>query len=244
VAFHEIEREWQTDGGLRLRVSNCAPHASTPPHAHERPFVCLILGGTSVQRAGTRELTRDRGRAYFYPADEVQSERFGAAGGRIFTLEVAGVARLPDASSELTGPAALFLRRCWTSGDDLDRDEAAASLAGVLSRDREDVLRWMHVARDFLHAHFAEKLTLRRIAGAVGVHPVHLCRAFPHRFGTTVGEYLRALRVDDAARRLASTDEPIAAIAIDAGFDSQSHLTRHFRARLGVTPAVYRALIQ
>ena len=160
VAFHDIECEWQTQGGVRLRVSNCAPHASTPPHAHERPFVCLILGGVSVQRAGTRELTRERGRAYFYPADEVQSERFGAAGGRIFAFELAGVDRLPNVSCELSGPAALFARRCWTSDDDLDLDEAAASLAGVLSREREDGLRWMHVARDYLHAHFAEKLTL------------------------------------------------------------------------------------
>jgi AraC-like DNA-binding protein len=241
VAFHDIERERQTQGGIRLRVSNCAPYASTPPHAHERPFVCLILGGVSVQWAGTRELTRDRGRAYFYPANEVQSERFGAAGGRIFAFELAELECLPSVSYELSGPAALFARRCWTGGDDLDLDEAAASLAGVLSREREDAVRWMHVARDYLHAHFAEKLTLRNIADAAGVHTVHLCRTFPRRFGTTVGEYLRALRVDAAARRLAVAEQPIAAIALEAGFDSQSHLTRHFRARLGVTPAVYRA---
>jgi AraC family transcriptional regulator len=99
----------------------------------------------------------------------------------------------------------------------------------------------MEIARDFLHEHFAEKLSLRRIAAAAGVHPVHLCRAFPRKFGVTVGDYLRALRVDDAARQLAATRRPIAEIALDAGFDSQSHLTRHFRARLGVTPAAYRA---
>ncbi|MDP9190373.1 MAG: AraC family transcriptional regulator [Acidobacteriota bacterium] len=244
MAFHDIECERHTPGGVRLRVSNCAPHASTPRHTHERPFVCLILAGVSVQRAGARELTRERGRAYFYPANEIQSERFGAAGGRIFALDLADEYRLPDVACELSGPAALFARRCWSSRDDLDLDESAAALVGALSREREDCLRWMHVARDFLHAHFAEKLTLRRIADAAGVHPVHLCRAFPRRFGTTVGEYLRALRVDEAARRLAGTEQSIAAVALDAGFDSQSHLTRNFRARLGITPAAYRAALR
>jgi hypothetical protein len=84
-------------------------------------------------------------------------------------LELAGVDRLPDASSELAGPAALFLRRCWTGVDDLDRDEAAASLAGVLSREREDAVqfvRWIKVraaavarelaGRGALHARTAE----------------------------------------------------------------------------------------
>jgi AraC family transcriptional regulator len=244
VAFHEIERERQTAGGSRLRVSNCAPHAVTPPHAHERPFVCLILGGVSVQRAGAHELTRERGRAYFYPAGEVQSERFGATGGRVFSFDLLLDVGLPALSHELTGPAAILARRCWTGDDDLALDEAAASLTGALCREREDSLRWMSVARDFLHAHYVEKLSLRSIAEAAGVHPVHLCRAFPRRFGMTVGEYLRALRVDDAARRLAATEQPIAEVALESGFDSQSHLTRHFRARLGVTPAAYRTLIR
>ena len=236
MSFHRVERERRTAGGVPFRVSVCAPHATTPPHAHERAFVCLILDGLSAQRAGAREFSRERGRAYFYPAGEVQSERFGATGGRIFAFDL-GYDGLPNVSCELTGPAALFARRFCAEED----DESVLSLVAALSREFEDGLRWMDIARDYLHAHFGEKLSLRTVAAAAGVHPVHLCRAFPRRFGVTVGEYLRALRVDYAARRLAATNEPIAAIALDAGFDSQSHLTRCFRARLGLTPAAYRA---
>jgi AraC family transcriptional regulator len=39
---------------------------------------------------------------------------------------------------------------------------------------------------------------------------------------------------------LRTTELPIAAIAYQVGFASQSHLTRHFRQRTGVTPKVYR----
>jgi AraC family transcriptional regulator len=238
VTFHRTEHERRTEGGVAFRVSVCAPHAVTPPHAHERAFVCLILGGVSTQRAGAREFLREQGRAYFYPAGEVQSERFGATGGRVFAFDLAWDAGdLPPVSCELHGPAALFARRFHADED----DESALSLVAALSRELDDGVRWMDVARDYLHAHFAEKLTLARIAAAADVHPVHLCRAFPRRFGVGVGEYLRALRVDFAARQLAATRQPIAEIALDAGFDSQSHLTRCFRARLGITPAAYRA---
>ena len=50
----------------------------------------------------------------------------------------------------------------------------------------------------------------------------------------------RGLRVDWAANRLATTDEPIAQIADRAGFNDQSHLTRSMRARLGATPLEWR----
>src|SRR6185436_10255820 len=100
--------------------------------------------------------------------------------------------------------------------------------------------RWIERVREYLHAHFTRKLSLGEIAHAAGVHPVHVCRAFPRHHGLTLGEYVRALRIDYAARELIASRRPIADIAFDAGFASQSHLTRHFRARIGVTPAAYR----
>jgi AraC-like DNA-binding protein len=43
-----------------------------------------------------------------------------------------------------------------------------------------------------------------------------------------------------ATTRLGETDEPIAQIALDAGFADQSHLTRAFKQHTGLTPAEYR----
>ncbi|QOZ38050.1 hypothetical protein XH92_22090 [Bradyrhizobium sp. CCBAU 53421] len=41
------------------------------------------------------------------------------------------------------------------------------------------------------------------------------------------------------ARQLLRAGEPIAAVAADAGFSDQSHLTRLFRRTFGTTPGVY-----
>jgi len=66
--------------------------------------------------------------------------------------------------------------------------------------------------------------------------------AFHERYGTSIGEYVRNARLDWAASRLVCGDEPLAALALEAGFADQSHLTRQFKRAYGLTPARWRAL--
>jgi len=245
--FHRIERAGCTAGGIEYRTSVCAPDSRTPPHAHSRPFFCLVLDGVSAQTAGNIERRREPGRTFFYPAGEVHNEHFGPRGGRIFSVDlIADDLELPRASAELTGLPALLARRVHLQSaepDDLAHlaiESTTFALAGELARAPRDDRRWIPIVRDYLHTHFTRSLSLREIASAAGVHPVHVSRAFPRRYGVTLGDYVRALRIDYAARELMATRRPIADIALDAGFASQSHLTRHFRTRMGIAPAAYR----
>jgi AraC-like DNA-binding protein len=72
------------------------------------------------------------------------------------------------------------------------------------------------------------------------VHPAYLARTFRRCYGVSIGQYARKVRLDWVARQLAETTEPLSAIAFRAGFADQSHLTRVFRSRWGVTPRQYR----
>ena len=103
--------------------------------------------------------------------------------------------------------------------------------------------RWFKRVCEILHARFTEPLTLNLLASAVDLHPVYLASAFRRYGGCGVGEYLRRLRVEEACRRLAATSEPLAEIALSAGFSDQSHLTRHFKNQLSMTPAAYRKIV-
>lgn len=99
---------------------------------------------------------------------------------------------------------------------------------------------WLGRVQEEMHARFLEPLRSRELAAHAGVHPVHLARGFRAHLGVSPGEYQRALRLDWAAGRLATSDDPIASIALEAGFTDQSHLTRWFRKRRGLAPGEYR----
>jgi AraC family transcriptional regulator len=68
----------------------------------------------------------------------------------------------------------------------------------------------------------------------------HLAREFRAHFGTTLGEYVRQLRVEWVAEQLARTPMTLSEISIAAGFSDQSHLTREFRRRFGMSPGAWR----
>lgn len=100
--------------------------------------------------------------------------------------------------------------------------------------------RWLLRVRDRIHADPGSRITLGELAADAGVHPVHLATAFRRYFGLTAARYRRRLRVEYACRAIASSESPLAEVALDAGFADQSHLGRAFRRAVGMTPAAYR----
>jgi len=101
---------------------------------------------------------------------------------------------------------------------------------------------WLDDVVDYLHARVADEIRLADLARLAGVHPAHLNRVFRKRHGCSVGEYIRQLRVDLAARELAASRKPIADIAAAMGFADQSHFSRVFARRAGMSPGRYRKL--
>ena len=98
---------------------------------------------------------------------------------------------------------------------------------------------WLETARDLLQPS-APMVRMRAIAGAVGVHPVHLSRSFRRRFGVTMTGYLRGRRLEAARRALLETSHGVARIAAEHGYSDQAHLTRAFKRATGLTPAAFR----
>jgi AraC family transcriptional regulator len=94
----------------------------------------------------------------------------------------------------------------------------------------------------FIESHLARELTLDEIAGIAGLSRFHMVRAFAAATGLSVMRYVRARRLSEAARALASGAPDILTLALDADYGSHEAFTRAFRDHFGVTPEAVRSL--
>lgn len=93
-------------------------------------------------------------------------------------------------------------------------------------------------AREFLHDSFDQPVSLRELSALTGVSRYHLLREFEAETGLPPHTYMLQLRIERAKKLLAS-GRAIARVAHDVGFADQSHMNRHFKRFVGVTPGVY-----
>lgn len=95
-------------------------------------------------------------------------------------------------------------------------------------------------AREYLEENFARDVTLEELVRAVGYGPFYLSRVFAREVGLPPHAYLTGARLGRAKEMLLS-GVPAGETAAACGFVDQSHLTKRFRARFGVTPRRYAA---
>src|SRR3984893_9421073 len=93
----------------------------------------------------------------------------------------------------------------------------------------------------FIESHLADQLTLDGIAAISGISRFHLVRAFAAATGLSVMRYVRARRLSEAARALASGAPDILSLALEADYGSHEAFTRAFRDHFGMTPEAVRA---
>lgn len=87
-------------------------------------------------------------------------------------------------------------------------------------------------------------LTVADLAEHAGYSPFHFSRIFSSRMGIGPGQYLTALRIDEAKRQLLTGDESIIDVASAVGFESLSSFSRRFHATVGVAPGQLRRLAE
>lgn len=96
-------------------------------------------------------------------------------------------------------------------------------------------------AIDYMHAHLAENVSLRCVAGAAGLSVSHFTRAFRHTTGLPPHQYLLRLRIQQAKDLLAHSRMQITEVGFRCGFERSTHFATMFRRAVGMSPRAYRS---
>lgn len=94
--------------------------------------------------------------------------------------------------------------------------------------------------RDHVQEHINQIITTASLAQALHLNRTYLCQDFKAKTGQSVRVYVTQIKIDEAKRLLALTDRPLAEIAEQLGFSSQSYFHKVFRKHTGLTPQAYR----
>jgi len=92
----------------------------------------------------------------------------------------------------------------------------------------------------YIELHAADALDLDTLAGVAIMSKYHFLRTFRRAVGMTPYQFLLGVRMRRAAVRLATSSEPVSAIAFDTGFGDLSTFNGRFRDIFGMSPTAYR----
>ena len=247
-------------GSFKFTETEYAAGEYLPRHSHQQDLFCLTIKGKYRENSERTSYVCSPLTLSFHPAGTEHSVEFGGAEVRSFNIEMS-----PEWIRSIREAQQIFQRPAYCSGGISSRlalrlfkeYKAMDSLSelmieGLLLELIVHTLRsstittkpnppaWLIRARDLLHDSFCQNLQLREIAKNVDIHPVHLATCFRQHYGSTIGEYLRKLRIDFACSQIRESDRPLTEIALSAGFCDQSHFSRSLKQLLGMSPSEYR----
>jgi AraC-like DNA-binding protein len=125
-------------------------------------------------------------------------------------------------------------RILWTMAQLINRYADLGSTEPHVGKEKKAIEQVRH----YIEEHFAESIALKTLAEHVALSPYYLLRAFRAEVGMPPYTYLESVRIRHT-QRLIQTGRPLADVAAEVGFSSQSHMTRQFKKIIGVTPGQY-----
>lgn len=100
-----------------------------------------------------------------------------------------------------------------------------------------EVIRKIH---DRILLHLGQRITIEELSKQYLINPTTLKNTFKSVYGTSIAAHIKEHRMEQAAKMLKETDQSIAEIAKDVGYDSQSKFTAAFKEYFKVLPREYR----
>jgi len=143
-------------------------------------------------------------------------------------LELGGADSRLYAESMTTALSAHLLRRYAT------RKQEIKTYSGGLPKYK------LNTVISYINEYLDRNLSFSELAALVKISPHYFSSLFKQSTGLTPYQYVTKCRIEKAKQLLVKTDIAIAEIALQVGFQNQSHFTRVFRKLTNITPKAYR----
>ena len=239
------------------------------PHAHDTFSIGAIESGCQIANIrGEREFTGP-GALYLLNPGEIHDGAPGISDGYRYRMIYPDIALLTGILEDVTGrsfrgtpsfsrqllhdpdlaQAFHHAHKLVEAGDEpLSAEEAMYSVLSrmfaqygsvIIAPPKADDRTALRRARDYLADNFASEIGLEELTEISGLSRAHLIRAFRKHYYITPHAFQTDMRIRHA-RRLLRTGATPSETAMECGFADQAHFTRHFKARTGITPAVFR----
>ncbi|BBI33290.1 AraC family transcriptional regulator [Cohnella abietis] len=95
-------------------------------------------------------------------------------------------------------------------------------------------------AKNYLHEHYAEPITLDILAERLDSSPRHLSRLFKRETGSSPIDYMIQIRMDKAKELLLTTEATLQEIAVGIGYPDSYYFAKMFKRYVGSAPIRYR----
>ncbi len=251
-------------GGVIFTEAIFARNSRFPKHSHQNACFTLVKRGGYVESFGGKVINAKPKTVIYRPPEASHFNKFGSSDVACALVEIErdrfeqirGYGSLIDAPFGFANGQIVWhmMRLCreFRETDDVSELVVEGLMLEMIAKATRIAKkspinkppRWLIQVKELLNDRFSEKLSLDQIAQTVSVHPTYLANAFREFFNTSIGEYLRQLRIDFSCRKLTETNGSIVEIALAAGFAHQSHFTNTFKRLTGMSPAKYRAVFR
>jgi len=120
----------------------------------------------------------------------------------------------------------------------LHHGSSRQSIAALEGKSRFDAQQFSRL-KEYVRANLAAKITMQKVANAVGVSQAFLFRGFHNTFACSPYQYVLSERIAAAKRMLAYSEVPLVEIALMTGFSSHSHFSTVFSRQTGLSPTEF-----
>jgi AraC-like DNA-binding protein len=92
----------------------------------------------------------------------------------------------------------------------------------------------------YLYYHYSEKIAVKDVASFAALSESYALHLFKELLHSSLMDYLSSYRIEQASQKLLGSEEDIASIALEVGFESPAYFSETFKKIKGYTPREYR----